>query len=147
MRRALDATFAVDLARGAAFAASQVRGGAARFAPANLADGKKDTYWSTDDGVTVAEVVVEFGKSASFDVVRLRECLPLGQRVDAFALDAWKDGAWSEFAKGTSIGNLRLLRTERVTTPKVRLRITKASAPPAISELGFHEEPAGSRGS
>jgi alpha-L-fucosidase len=75
-------------------------------------------------------------------VVRLREYLPLGQRVESFALDQWKAGRWLEFAAGTSIGNCRLIRGRPVTTDKVRLRILKAPVCPAISELSlFAEKP------
>ena len=71
----------------------------------------------------------------------LREYLPLGQRIEAFAVDRWQDGQWVEFASGTSIGNLRLVRTAPVTTDKVRLRITKAPVCVALSEFGLFAEP------
>jgi alpha-L-fucosidase len=141
-RRILNATFARDLARGGKATASNTRGGDRRFAPANVADGRRDTYWSTDDSVTTPELVLDLGRPATFNVVRLREFLQLGQRVDAFALDAWKDGRWEEFAAGTSIGNQKLIRTQSITTDRVRLRITAAPACPAISEVGLFAEPA-----
>lgn len=140
-RRALDATFTTDLARGARATASGSRGGAAAFAATNVRDGDRATYWSTDDGATTPELVLDLGQPRTFDVVSLREYLPLGQRVEAFALDRWVDGAWTEFAQGTSVGNLRLLRVGPVTTEKVRLRITKAPVCPAISELGLFVSP------
>ena len=65
----------------------------------------------------------------------------LGQRVEAFALDAWTNNEWQEFARGTSIGNCKLVRGKRVTTTKVRLRITQAPVCPAISELALFAEP------
>jgi len=90
----------------------------------------------------------------TFNVVRLREYLPLGQRVEAFALDAWtKDDStnggsnrsggdgWREFAAGTSVGNCRLVRVARQRTSKIRLRIIRAAACPAISEIGVFAEP------
>ena len=141
-RSILDATFAKDLARNSQPSASNVRGGARQFAPANVLDGKRGTYWATDDGVTTAELILDLKSSATFNVVSLREYLPLGQRVDAFALDCWQDGQWSEFAHGTSIGNHRLLRFADTTTDKIRLRITQAAACPAISEFGLYAEPA-----
>ena len=140
-RRVLDATFAVDLARGATATASNTRGNDSQFAPACAVDGNRETYWSTDDSVTTGDVVLDLGKPVTFDVVRVREYLPLGQRVDSFALDSWQDGHWTEFAAATSIGNQRLLRTGTITSPKVRLRITKAAACPAISELGLFRAP------
>lgn len=139
-RRRLDATFKHDLARGAKVTASNLRGNDKIFAAKNVVSGDAKKYWATDDAVTNAELVVDLGKSVTFNIVRLREHLPLGQRVDAFALDQWKDGAWVEFATGQSIGSCRLVRSQKVTTEKVRLRITRAAAGPAICEFGLFLE-------
>jgi len=140
-RKILDATFAVDLARGAKATASNTRGDDPRFAPANVLDGQRDTYWATEDAATTAELVLDLGKPVTFDVVRVREYLPLGQRVDSVAVDGWDGHSWHEFAAATSIGNQRLLRTPALTTAKVRLRVTQAAACPAISEVGLFLSP------
>lgn len=142
-RRLLDLTFAQNLARGARVTASNQRGAAAgrTLAATNAVDGDRGTYWAGDDAVTTPELVVELGREATFNVVDLREHLPLGQRVEAFAVDAWRDGRWVEFAAGTSIGNRRLLRGARVTASRVRLRITQAPVAPAIAEFGLYAEP------
>ncbi len=140
-RRILDATFAQNLARTARLSASNTRGGAKQLGVQNLTDGKRATFWSTDDGVTTPEIVVEFASPTRFNVIALREHLPLGQRIEGFAVDQWKDGQWIECAKGTSVGNRRLLRLEPVTTSKVRLRITAAPVCPALSEFGLYAEP------
>jgi len=139
-RRLLDATFNHDLATHAKVTASNVRGGDARFAPKNVIDTSRNTYWSTDDTVTNAELILDLGKATTFNVVRVREFLPLGQRIEAFALDQWQDQKWVEFATGTSIGNCRLVRGQNITTDKVRLRIVKAPVCPAISEIGLFVE-------
>jgi alpha-L-fucosidase len=86
-------------------------------------------------------LIVELDRERTFNVVRLREYLPLGQRVEAFALDTWQDNNWQELARGTSIGNCKLVRVTRVATTKVRLRITQAPVCPAISELALFSEP------
>ncbi|HET9532806.1 MAG TPA: alpha-L-fucosidase [Blastocatellia bacterium] len=141
-RRILDSTFAKDFARGAKASASNVRGNNdARFSPRNVLDARRDTYWATDDHVKTAELMLDLGRDLTFNVVRLREHLPLGQRVEAFALDQWQDGHWKEFARGTSIGNCRLVRSEPITTSKIRLRITEAPVCPAITELAIFAEP------
>jgi len=140
-RRILDATFANDLALGARISASNVRGdGDRRFLPQHVADNRRDSYWASDDNVLTPELVLEFKHEITFNVVRLREYLPLGQRVEAFAVDVWRDGKWTEFGTGTSIGNCRLLRKQPATTSRVRLRILKAAACPAISEFGLFDE-------
>ncbi len=135
----LEATFAVDLARGATVS-GPARGGDTRFAPGNVVDGDPDTYWATDDDVHTASLVIELPKPTTFNVVRIREYLPLGQRIDAFALDRWEGDAWHEFAAATSIGARRLLRTDTITTSKIRLRITQAAACPAVSEVALFRE-------
>ena len=48
---------------------------------------------------------------------------------------------WQPFATATSVGNQRLLRGKNVTTSKVRLRVTKAAACPAISEFALFLSP------
>jgi alpha-L-fucosidase len=135
----LRATFGRNLAAGAKISASNVRGRA--FGAEKLLDGNPETYWATGDGVTTAEVTIELQRPASFNVVRLREDIRLGQRVEACAVDVWKDGAWQEFGQAASIGPCRLLRAkEMVSTTRLRLRITQAAACPAMTELGVFAE-------
>jgi alpha-L-fucosidase len=140
-RRIIDATFANNLARQASLTPSNFRGSAKKYSARNLVDTERDTYWATDDGVTSPELVLAFARPVTFNVIGLREFLPLGQRIEAFAVDQWVDGKWVEFAKGTSIGNRRLIRTEPVRTQKVRLRITQSAVCPALSEFGLYSEP------
>lgn len=139
-RRILDATFTSDLAQGARVIASNVRGYDERFLPPNVIDNRRDTYWATDDHLRAAELLMDLKRDVTFNVVRLREYLPLGQRVEAFTVDVWQDGHWVEFSKGTSIGNCRLLLKQPVTTSKVRLLITQAPVCPAISEFALFSE-------
>ena len=63
-----------------------------QFAAANAIDGKPDTYWATDDAVTTPELVLDVGEPVTFNVARVREYLPLGQRIDAIAVETW-DGS------------------------------------------------------
>ena len=125
--------FGTDLARGSkALVASESAGPAPQ-----LVDGKPETY-RLASSQEPATFVIELDKPASIGVVRLREHIALGQRVDAFAFDVWSGSAWQQVAQGTSIGATRLVRLARpVETSRVRLRITKASSPPALSELGL----------
>jgi alpha-L-fucosidase len=140
-RRILDETFARNLADQAKLSADNVRGNDKRFAAENLIDGDRTTYWASDDQKTTPTLVADLGRPVTINVVSLREYLPLGQRIEAFAVDRWQDGQWVEFASGTSIGNRRLVRAAPVTTDKVRLRITKAPVCVALSEFGLFAEP------
>ena len=137
----IQATFATNLAAGARMTAP-IRGNNPAFSPPNLIDANRDTYWTTDDSVTTPEVIMELDRPETFNVIRLRENIRLGQRVEAFELDHWDSGAWKPFAQATSLGSCRLIRTpEPITTTKLRLRITKSPVCPALSDFGLYKEP------
>ncbi|HZV36479.1 MAG TPA: alpha-L-fucosidase [Verrucomicrobiae bacterium] len=140
-RRIIDATFARNLAAGAKVTASNVRGNDPQFSAKNVLNENPDAYWTTDDSIANADLVLDLGSPRTFNVVELREYLPLGQRIEGFALARWQDGKWIEFAAGTSIGNRRLIRTNDIRTEKVRVRITKAAVCPALSKIGLFAEP------
>jgi len=136
-------TFAVNLATGASFKASNVRGGnAAKFGPAFLLDKSRYTYWATDDNMTKPELVIDLHRPKTFNVIRLRENIKLGQRIEGAAVDAWIDGEWKEIAKVTSIGANRLIRLpNNITANKLRLRITASPVCIALSDFGLFKEP------
>jgi alpha-L-fucosidase len=128
-------TFQQNLAAKAKLKASNVRSG---FSPQNLLDADRNSYWATHDSVRAAEVELTLPVETTFNVVKLREYIPLGQRIEAFEIDRWADGRWDTFARATSIGACRLIRTDsEVTTTRVRLRITQSAACLALSELGL----------
>ena len=130
--------FKSNLAAGARLAASNVRGGQREFGPENLLDANRDSYWSTNDALTTPNVNFEWREDVRFSVVRLRENIRLGQRIEGFAIDAWQNGDWRTIAEGTSIGPCRLVRlAEPVSTARVRLRVTKSPVCPALSEFSL----------
>jgi len=88
-----------------------------------------------------AAVTLDLHRPVSFNVIRLRENIRLGQRVEAFELDHWDSDVWKPFASGTSIGSCRLLRTRNhITSTSVRLRITKSPVSPALSEFSLYSD-------
>ncbi len=139
--RGLETLFAHNLARTARISAP-VRGDQPRYGPDNLLDGSLESYWTVDDALLSPVVILNFPKTVRFNVVGLREYLPLGQRVEGFAVDSWQAGQWQPLVSGSSIGARRLLRTPQTITNAVRLRITQAAACPALSELGLWQQDA-----
>ena len=141
-----DELYKKDYALGAKkFKASNVRKKNEKlFGPQNLTDDDPDTFWATDDKKKEAEVKIELPKTATFDVVRVREEIRLGQRVQRWALDAFVDKKWKEVVSGSTIGaQAMLVLPEKVTTNRVRLRIIESDASPCISELSLFRLPAG----
>ncbi len=111
------------------------------YAPCNAVDADRYSYWATEDGATNAALTLTLPTAVVFDVVRLRENIKLGQRVDGFVVDVWQDGEWKPYVSGQSIGACRLFKAEKVRTDKVRLRITHAAACPCISDIGLFDLP------
>jgi alpha-L-fucosidase len=133
---AIRATFATDFAQGAVARASHVRGPG--FEPARVLDGKRETYWSAPDGVTRPSLTLDLPPGRSFDVIRVREYLPLGVRVTRFAVDAEIDGAWRTLAEKECISAQRIIRLDAaISARRVRLRILEAPVCPAISEFAL----------
>jgi alpha-L-fucosidase len=138
LRDLLERMYAADLAKSARVSASNTRGGLFEYAPGRTVDGQTATYWATDDAVIQAELFLAFDWPVKINLASLREHLPMGQRVDAYALDAWIGGEWQELQRGTAIGNRRLVQFQTVTTERVRLRILQAVACPAIQEISLY---------
>ena len=131
-------TFADNLALGARCQASNVRGGDSAFAASNILSKSASKYWTTDNAVTSGSVELDLKKDQTFNVIRLREAIQLGQRVEAVSVDAWQNGDWKEIATATSVGACRLIRLpESVTTGKVRLRVTQSAACPVLYDFGL----------
>lgn len=141
LRKLLDETFRLDLAQLAKVMATNERSGG-NYVALNVLGQQKGAYWATDDDVLTPELVLEFKKAITFNVVDLREEIALGQRINSFALDYWAENDWHEFAAATAIGMRRIIpaRTD-ITTEKVRFRITSAFASPALARIALYRMP------
>ena len=135
----LSEMYTKNLATGAKLIASNIRGNDSHYAPKYVLDKDRYSYWATDDSVTTPNLILKLKGNQSFNVLRLRENIKLGQRIDDWAIDIMDNGNWKEYAKGSAIGASRLVRGPLVTTDQVRIRITKASACPCLSEVGIYK--------
>ncbi|NNM06054.1 MAG: hypothetical protein HKO65_13270 [Gemmatimonadetes bacterium] len=142
-RVALDRIFARDLANGAEAEASSVWGADLhRYGGSKVLDGKTDTYWAPEEGERSGSVTLGLPETPTFNVIRIQEPIAMGQRVAAYRVEAWVDGAWKRISMGTTIGYKKLDRLhEPVTTDRVRLVVEEALAEPLIAEMGLHFDP------
>jgi len=77
--------------------------------------------------------------STRFDHIVLQEDIRKGERVRAYVVEASQGDTWKAIAEGTCIGHKRIHKLDApVTTGKIRLRIQKSTATPAISRLAIH---------
>jgi len=138
---AVKETFDVNLTEKAKVSASNVRGNSKEFSAERTIDGNKDTFWATDDGVTKASLIVDFGKPTTFNCFLVQEYIRLGQRVKTFTVEALVDGNWKELANATTVGYKRILRFPGVTATQVRFTITDSKSCPVISNLEIYNAP------
>ena len=133
--------FSHDQAPGAKLAVTNTRGNNGRaFGASKLTDGDRYSYWATDDAVTQATVELSWDGPRTFDLIRLREDIRLGQRIDSIAIDVHTGNEWVTAGTATSIGACRLVRFDHpATTDKLRIRIVSSPACPALSEIGIFD--------
>jgi alpha-L-fucosidase len=131
--------FETDLAKSASINASNIRGNNHKsFGVKQLTDDNRYSYWASDDSVKTPELILAWKTPQTFNLVRIRENIKLGQRIEAVELDAWLDGAWVKVGGATSIGACRIVVLDKsVTTTKFRLRVVQSPVCVALSEIGI----------
>lgn len=130
---AIRQSFAHDLLRGAPASGPHDPAGP----PAHAVDGDPTTCWLLPDGATSGDLLLELDQPARGNLIVLQEQLTYGQRVEAFAVEAWLDGAWQPIAAGQTIGCKRILRIAPIEAQRLRLRISAARLRPAIATFAL----------
>ena len=121
---AVSDTFSSNKAAGAAISASQVRGSDVAYSPDNLLDGDPLTYWTVEDNTTSGSVLIDLGKTTTFDVVSIEESIEFGQRITSFKVEYGNDGQnWSTMKEGSTVGAKRLVRTAPVKARYVKITV------------------------
>jgi alpha-L-fucosidase len=137
-RTLLNQEFKTNLADKAEVEATSYRGENSAYAPSNVADDSKDTYWATDDNVTTGSLELKLKAATPVKYIVLQEYIKLGQRVKAFNVEIWQDNAWVKVADATTIGYKRILKIEPSSTDKIRVNITASKACPLISSIKIY---------
>ncbi|MCF7568252.1 alpha-L-fucosidase [Sabulilitoribacter arenilitoris] len=147
--KAIKETFATDLAKNAKIIASNVRDNNKKFGAINVTDGNKDTYWSTDDSVKTASLIIDFDKPKTMNRFLVQENIRLGQRIKSFTLEAFVNGEWKQLkdqlvANGngtTTIGYKRIISFSTIHASKLRFTVTETKACPVISNIEVYNAP------
>lgn len=137
-KRWLDSTFSNNAMQGAKVEASSSAGRS--HAASKAIDSRPDSAWCAGDSDTAPVWTARLPEPRPINLVRIRESLTLGQRIDSLAVDVRVGGEWKEWGIASSIGAQRLITGERVVTDAVRVRILRSAAAPALAEVAlFHE--------
>ncbi len=157
-RELRDRVFAQDLAPSASLSSEEAKPSAMSESPPStapetpasvaftsgalgaLVDRDEKTYWSPSAASEEASVTLTWESAVTFEVLSLREFLPLGQRIDAVSVEVDRDGRFEVLATVTSIGARRLIKVPKINSTRLRLRFT-SPVPPALSSLQVFAAP------
>lgn len=133
-----DSVFKTNLAANASATADHYRGRSDLYAPANVTDGNKETYWATDDDQTQGQVDIDLGEKQTISFVVLQEYIKLGQRIKRFSVSVRDGDNWTRISNGTTIGYKRILRVTPIETDAVRITIEDAKACPTLASVELY---------
>jgi alpha-L-fucosidase len=106
----------------------------------NLIDGNLNSYWSSTDDMHLPIIEASWNKPQTFDLIRLREFIPLGQRIESFDIEALVSGQWVRVGQATSVGACRIVMLEKpVTADGVRIKVTASPVAVTFSEIGVYK--------
>ncbi|HLO57777.1 MAG TPA: alpha-L-fucosidase [Bacteroidales bacterium] len=134
-RLLLDSVFRNNLALNVPVKASSYRNNTDEFSPGKIADGNKDSYWTTNDNVTKGSIEMDLDGNKKISYIVLQEYIKLGQRVSEFSLEAFNGSEWMPLYTGTTIGYKRIIKIDPVPASKIRVNILKSKACPVISNV------------
>lgn len=138
--RKVEKTFENNLAKGAQIKASNIRGNSDKFGTKWLLDDDRYSYYASDDDVLEPELEITLPSEQVFDIIRLRENIKLGQRLDSVSISIFQGGEWAPLASATSIGANRLIRLdEPVKATKLKIKLY-APVAPTLSDFGLFKE-------
>ncbi|MBN1132165.1 MAG: alpha-L-fucosidase [Bacteroidales bacterium] len=136
-----DETFSKNLAEYAVASATNYRLTHPAFHAGNMLDNNPGTFWAADDSIFSAELIIDPGRSLTFDRIVLQEPVDCGQRISKFSLLARIENEWKIIYEGTTIGYKRILKIDPFTSSMLKLQIQESLYPPVISEFGLYMSP------
>ena len=131
--------FETDIARGKKVSVTTKRGEA--FKGLNVNDGNPETYWSTNDYQTAADLIIDLGTGTEVNRILVQEYIKLGQRVQEFKVAAFVDNEWKPLLEGTTIGHKVIRKFPLIKTSKIKITISKSKACPVISNIELYRAP------
>jgi alpha-L-fucosidase len=132
-------SFKKNLAENASITSKETRG--KTFSTQYLKDGNLKTYWASSDNELTPTIEFSWNENIAFDLIRLREFIPLGQRVESFEVDVFENNQWKKITEATSIGASRILYLQQpVSTNRVRVKINASPVCVTFSEIGFYKK-------
>ena len=111
----------------------------AHFSAKNVHDGDLQTRWEAEANRSSNNwVEIDFGKSQTFNEVRLTEVAVLGNHFSQGEIQYWNGTSWIKAASFTDTKTVKVIKFTPVTGSKARLLIPAATGNVSLWELGFY---------
>ena len=111
----------------------------ANFSAKNVHDGDLQTRWEAAANRSSNNwVEIDFGKSQTFNEVRLTEVAVLGNHFSQGEIQYWNGTSWIKAASFTDTKTVKVIKFTPVTGSKARLLIPTATGNVSLWELGFY---------
>ena len=111
-------------------------------------DGGMQTYWEAAEGDTLATLTIPLDVTKQFDKISIFECCDIVKsddmfsnirlnRIRQYSVDMLQEGRWTTiYCSDEPMGDCKVIRLpQKYSASQIRLRVQKATAPPAIYEF------------
>ena len=111
-------------------------------------DGGMQTYWEAAEGDTLATLTIPLDATKQFDKISIFECCDIVKsddmfsnirlnRIRQYSVDMLQEGRWTTiYCSDEPMGDCKVIRLpQKYSASQIRLRVQKATAPPAIYEF------------
>jgi len=95
-------------------------------------------WFQAKDGENAIAIEMLWEVPQQIRYVAMKENIRLSQRIEAFVIESWDDGAWRTVHAGTAVGYKRIVRLQNIVTNRLRLRITDSRVAPTLSFVGVY---------
>jgi alpha-L-fucosidase len=139
--RLVSQSFSNNLLKTASISAKDTRG--KDFSIKNLTDDNVKSYWASNDQALTPVIEVKWNASQTFDLIRMREYIPLGQRLDKVEVEIFSGNQWVKVGEATSVGACRIIHLSNpVETNSLRIKFQSPVAV-TLSDLGIYKKAPG----
>ncbi|MBV5283545.1 MAG: alpha-L-fucosidase [Paludibacter sp.] len=134
-KKIIDESFKNNLALGSTIKTSSKW--SKKYRSANINDNITETFWAASDKDAQPEIVIDLKKEKTFNRISISEPIAYGQRVAEFQIEVQTKDGWQKVASATTIGYKRLLRINKISASKIKIKVKKSAGTAAISEVGL----------
>jgi len=139
--RLVTESFSLNLLKTASISSKDTRG--KDFAIKNLTDDDVKSYWASNDQALTPVIEVKWNSSQTFDLIRMREYIPLGQRLEKVEVEILSGNQWVKVGEATSVGACRIIHLSNpVETNSLRIKFRSPVAV-TLSDLGIYKKAPG----